>query len=75
MDIIVDLNILFIYLLGNRRLDEWVTIDRIDFNSTPKENNKNNPGSANRSDQPDRKITRNQKRKHDEINHTPTVTC
>lgn len=53
----------------NRRLDEWVTIDRFSFTSAPKENNKSSPGSTNRSDQPDRKITRNQKRKHDEINH------
>ncbi|XP_071039591.1 histone acetyltransferase KAT8 isoform X2 [Parasteatoda tepidariorum] len=53
----------------NRRLDEWVGSDRFDFSSHNKEHEKNNLSLAHQTDQPDRKITRNQKRKHDEINH------
>ncbi|XP_054707919.1 histone acetyltransferase KAT8-like [Uloborus diversus] len=53
----------------NRRLDEWVYSDRFDFTSSNKDNGKNIHNAAHRVDQPDRKITRNQKRKHDEINH------
>lgn len=58
---------------GNRRLDEWVFSDRFNFSALPKENSKNSHGVANRNDQPDRKITRNQKRKHDEINHSKVI--
>ena len=50
----------------NRRLDEWVMGDRIvndGLSVTDKED------ANNMSDSGDRKITRNQKRKHDEINH------
>jgi len=54
----------------NRRLDEWVSKDRImhsgydanDADSTTQ-------FDAQGEDNSDRKITRNQKRKHDEINH------
>ena len=68
----------------NRRLDEWVNRDRIDVSSGPKikaeaearaaknaiiANLQNSNPIVLDSDQPDRKITRNQKRKHDEINH------
>lgn len=52
----------------NRRLDEWVESDRFDYSYSSKDSIKNNHNAAHR-DQPDRKITRNQKRKHDEINH------
>ncbi|KAK3091121.1 hypothetical protein FSP39_017262 [Pinctada imbricata] len=57
----------------NRRLDEWVEIDRFDLS-----NKLEDPHSkikdmsimmTDLSDGTDRKITRNQKRKHDEINH------
>ncbi|CAM6000131.1 unnamed protein product, partial [Sphagnum balticum] len=48
----------------NRRLDEWVERDKFDVE------NENGEIVVNKvSSQPDRKITRNQKRKHDEINH------
>ena len=50
----------------NRRLDEWVMGDRIvndGLGVADKED------ANNMSDSGDRKITRNQKRKHDEINH------
>ncbi|XP_035218765.1 histone acetyltransferase KAT8-like [Stegodyphus dumicola] len=57
----------FIHYEGcNRRLDEWVPLDRFDFTSS--RDNFNNQ-MASRIDQTNRKITRNQKRKHDEINH------
>lgn len=59
--------------IGNRRLDEWVNVDRFNFTTTPKESCKANSGVTHRTDQPDRKITRNQKRKHDEINHSSKV--
>ncbi|GAB6028547.1 K(lysine) acetyltransferase, variant 3 [Chamberlinius hualienensis] len=54
----------------NRRLDEWVTRERFDLSETIK-NVEPKIGDVNNElgDQPDRKITRNQKRKHDEINH------
>merc|ERR1711976_554223 len=56
----------------NRRLDEWIKSDRIKLQEDDGEpvtiSNENDslglPDGAN-----DRKITRNQKRKHDEINH------
>jgi len=62
----------------NRRLDEWVDKHRFDLSSVSKEKAEAEARAAkdavltqkiNDSDQPDRKITRNQKRKHDEINH------
>jgi len=51
----------------NRRLDEWVQRDRIMVNSNYDglEQGENGHDLA----ETDRKITRNQKRKHDEINH------
>lgn len=62
----------------NRRLDEWVDKERVDVSSGSKvkaeaearaAKNAALTQNANDADQPDRKITRNQKRKHDEINH------
>merc|ERR1719244_680381 len=49
----------------NRRLDEWVLKDRImlGYDGFEAENGHDLMGDS------DRKITRNQKRKHDEINH------
>lgn len=52
----------------DRRLDEWVFSDRFDFSSANKDYGRRH-GISDLGDQPDRKITRNQKRKHDEINH------
>ncbi|ESO86415.1 hypothetical protein LOTGIDRAFT_195151, partial [Lottia gigantea] len=58
----------------NRRLDEWVELDRFDLHSkiedqqTTKEKDLS-ISLTDLSDGTDRKITRNQKRKHDEINH------
>lgn len=60
----------------NRRLDEWVPRDRImssrfDLNEQHwKNSDKNNKDMT---DGLDRKITRNQKRRHDEINHVQKV--
>lgn len=56
----------------NRRLDEWVPRDRImnsrfDMSDTQWKNSDRN--AVDLLDQSDRKITRNQKRRHDEINH------
>lgn len=54
----------------NRRLDEWVDRERFDLISTYKDlDGKHGHSQNDLGDQPDRKITRNQKRKHDEINH------
>lgn len=65
----------------NRRLDEWVDKERVDLTSGSKAKAAaeaqakqtaaaiSQSPSVGESDQPDRKITRNQKRKHDEINH------
>lgn len=65
----------------NRRLDEWVGLDRVDVSSGSKVKAEAEARAAKNAalsqisvdsvdaNQPDRKITRNQKRKHDEINH------
>ncbi|VDO80049.1 unnamed protein product, partial [Soboliphyme baturini] len=59
----------------NRRLDEWVTADRIDLLSCSPSSEQQKQMFDLLSNSPDsneeetRKITRNQKRKHDEINH------
>lgn len=52
----------------NRRLDEWVESSRFDFESRHV-NNRDKITNIYGGDQPDRTFTRNQKRKHDEINH------
>jgi histone acetyltransferase MYST1 len=59
----------------NRRLDEWVTIDRVDLNSRLDDhgNKIQTQCLTDLADGTDRKITRNQKRKHDEINHVQKV--
>uniref|UniRef100_A0A1B6CTY5 Chromo domain-containing protein n=1 Tax=Clastoptera arizonana TaxID=38151 RepID=A0A1B6CTY5_9HEMI len=60
----------------NRRLDEWVPRVRImssrfDMSDHQWKNNERN--TIELLDQSDRKITRNQKRRHDEINHIQKV--
>lgn len=60
----------------NRRLDEWVPRDRImssRFDMSEIERHDRNSGSDLLADSSDRKITRNQKRRHDEINHVQKV--
>lgn len=64
----------------NRRLDEWVPRDRI-MNSrfdmsdrSWKNSSERNSTSDLLADSSDRKITRNQKRRHDEINHVQKVS-
>ena len=59
----------------NRRLDEWVSEDRVDkpFSEDEGKINLNAPELLVDGDPTDRKITRNQKRKHDEINHVQKV--
>jgi len=62
---------------GNRRLDEWVLLSR--FESLDKycvdtyHNGLHSAVGADLVVGGDRKITRNQKRKHDAINHVQTV--
>ncbi|PNF30594.1 Histone acetyltransferase KAT8 [Cryptotermes secundus] len=58
----------------NRRLDEWVQRDRVmishfDMSDHQWKNSERISAGDLLSDQSDRKITRNQKRRHDEINH------
>jgi len=58
----------------NRRLDEWVDVERIDLSAKSKlqaEQTKSDSTTLGltEAEQSDRKLTRNQKRKHDEINH------
>lgn len=56
----------------NRRMDEWVPEARIDTRRPVEKERKNSEGAQmilDLGDRSDRKITRNQKRKHDEINH------
>lgn len=61
----------------NRRLDEWVGKARLALTKTVKDavrKSVEEGGGGELVDQPERKITRNQKRKHDEINHVQKVT-
>lgn len=51
----------------NRRMDEWVGKEKVNVQQPPQERQKSETGDS--LDDSDRKITRNQKRKHDEINH------
>ena len=63
-------------LTVNRRLDEWVDIERFDLSSKLEDPQKIKDVTimmTDLSDGTDRKLTRNQKRKHDEINHVQKV--
>lgn len=60
----------------NRRLDEWVGKARLALTKTAKDavtKIAEGGGGGELGEQPERKITRNQKRKHDEINHVQKV--
>lgn len=62
----------------NRRLDEWVPRDRImssrfDMSERSWKNGDRSQNIDLLADSSDRKITRNQKRRHDEINHVQKV--
>ena len=62
----------YIHYIGcNRRLDEWVTRSRLDMSQHKSRSERNSSETG--PEQPDRKITRNQKRRHDEINHVQMV--
>lgn len=50
----------------NRRMDEWVVQERMNIKGVPQAKNEMEQVYE---EQAERKITRNQKRKHDEINH------
>ncbi|XP_022106004.1 histone acetyltransferase KAT8-like [Acanthaster planci] len=52
----------------NRRMDEWIGTDKLNI-VQEQSDVKTGESAVIFDDQPDRKITRNQKRKHDEINH------
>ncbi|XP_023602656.1 histone acetyltransferase KAT8 isoform X2 [Myotis lucifugus] len=62
----------YVHYVGfNRRLDEWVDKNRLALTKTVKDAVQKNSEKylSELAEQPERKITRNQKRKHDEINH------
>lgn len=62
----------FLWDAVNRRLDEWVGKARLALTKTVKDAVRKSTeigGVGDLCEQPERKITRNQKRKHDEINH------
>ena len=70
--------IIFCFCIVNRRLDEWVGIEKIDLRSLYDENSRKDSFSLSShlidiGNGPDRKVTRNQKRKHDEVNHIQKV--
>lgn len=78
----VDIQLLYLHLIFsgiravNRRLDEWVGKSRLALTKTVKDAVRKSTeigGVGDLGDQPERKITRNQKRKHDEINHVQKV--
>lgn len=64
----------------NRRLDEWVSQDRIDLSSRRHKEELHRGGILSAvtidstADEDKRKLTRNQKRRHDEINHVQQVS-
>ena len=61
----------------NRRLDEWIEVDRFDLCNkieAPPVSQEPSIAVTDFIDGTDRKITRNQKRKHDEINHVQKVS-
>ena len=59
----------------NRRLDEWVPMERVDLQQKDETQRVHIPIIEEKVDidGPERKLTRNQKRKHDEINHVQKV--
>ncbi|XP_030826362.1 histone acetyltransferase KAT8 [Camarhynchus parvulus] len=61
----------YVHYVGfNRRLDEWVDRNRLALSKSLKEAaQKSSEPFLGELAEPERKITRNQKRKHDEINH------
>uniref|UniRef100_A0A8C7QJG5 Histone acetyltransferase n=1 Tax=Oncorhynchus mykiss TaxID=8022 RepID=A0A8C7QJG5_ONCMY len=67
----------YVHYVGfNRRLDEWVGKARLALTKTAKDavtKIAEGGGGGELGEQPERKITRNQKRKHDEINHVQKV--
>lgn len=67
----------FLWRAVNRRLDEWVGKARLALTKTVKDAVRKSTeigGVGDLGEQPERKITRNQKRKHDEINHVQKVS-
>ncbi|XP_065715608.1 histone acetyltransferase KAT8 [Patagioenas fasciata] len=58
----------YVHYVGfNRRLDEWVAKGRLALREGAR--SRGDPVLGDTGEQPERKITRNQKRRHDEINH------
>ncbi|XP_064900359.1 histone acetyltransferase KAT8 [Columba livia] len=58
----------YVHYVGfNRRLDEWVAKGRLALREGAR--SRGDPVLGDAGEQPERKITRNQKRRHDEINH------
>jgi histone acetyltransferase MYST1 len=66
-----------LFIIVNRRLDEWVSLDRfVSMDKITDVNQHSNDQIATGIEVVDggeRKITRNQKRKHDAINHVQKV--
>lgn len=64
---------------GNRRLDEWVPLSRFEslehYGIDTYHGGLHSAVGLDLVNSGDRKITRNQKRKHDAINHVQTVLC
>lgn len=63
------------YITVNRRLDEWVTADNIDLNEVQKPSKRGSTSELSTSTDAisGRKLTRNLKRRFDEINHVQKV--
>ena len=57
----------------NRRMDEWVELSRIDVGRGPVEEEPKGVDYLEGLNGRERKVTRNLKRKHDEINHVQKV--
>lgn len=67
-------SVLNLYATVNRRMDEWVSLSRIDVKRGPvEEGPKEVDYMLDSLNGRERKVTRNLKRKHDEINHVQKV--
>lgn len=53
----------------DRRMDEWVPLSRLQLEDYRRSLTGADTNAAEQPDQPERKVTRHMKRKHDEINH------
>ena len=64
---------MILFVSVDRRMDEWVPLNRIDMTRVVKEGEKGKEYGLDSVSCPGRRVTRNMKRKHDDINHIQKV--